>query len=151
MQVAERRGLALALAQAIAHALHQAGQAAAVVERLGEVDLLRRDVRVDVGRLAVGMLTAQLVDRAAIGGLDEEARMVLDLLAAHELLVEAVPGLVVEGVEVGVVEADPLPRQARPHRGDRRPAELLVLALHDPLGLRLRPVAQERCHLRASR
>ena len=111
MEVAERRGLPLALAQALAHPLHDALQAASVVEPLHVVDVLPGLRGLHAVGAALGVLAAQLLDRAAVRRDDEEAAAVVDLLTAQELLVEPVPRLVVERVEVGVVEADALRRE----------------------------------------
>ena len=107
LDVAERRRLALALGQPLAHALHEVRELGVVVEHRVDVGLDAELLESRRGSTRDGLRAPDLVDRPAVGGVDEEAGVVLDLLAVGQAQVEAVPGLVVERVEVEVVELPP--------------------------------------------
>ena len=63
-----------------------------------------------------------------------------DLPAREQLVVEALPGLVVERVEVGVVHADAAPRELAAGAGEHLAAQRLVVAREELVGP---PPAQE--------
>ncbi len=74
-------------------------------------------------------LAAQVVQRAAVGHLHEEPAGVLHRDALGHLLVQRVPGLVVERLQIGVGHGDAAAAQLGRHRPQGRGLQRLVIAL----------------------
>ncbi len=147
VQVAERRRLQLARAQARAQALEQLAQPRAIVELGGEVtrapagerDVCAARVRVGLGGVArhaelQAPARAMLVDRAAKGDDSQPARRVLDLLARQHRRVQSVPGGRVAGLQIDVVEGHAAGAQAPGHGGDDAGVQRRELLAQQALG-----------------
>ena len=148
LQVAERRGLALACAEASAQRLEHVAQAHARVELLDEIVLAavpalpRLSELTDATRPHTGTV---LVDRAAVGHQHEPARRVRDLLALEHDRVQALPRHRVARLEIVAIERDAARPQLAVDALQHPPAQRVELAAQQTLGAMATEAQRAHC------
>ena len=105
-----------------------------IVDLLGEVGINGLVSRVGSVGPPFGLQSPDFVNRAAIGRDGQKATAVVDLFAVGKAQVEAVPSLVVERFEVGIVEPQTGSPELAAHTRQRRRTQRCVFAIQHRLG-----------------